>query len=72
MAPEELKIPDCVKSNEEETLMEIARECTILLTHPHPVRYLISDRADWFEDYICNDFGIIQLFYLAEVLNNWK
>lgn len=47
------------------------RDDNILLTQPHPIPNFIAVRENWFEEYICNYFGIIKDCNLAEVLNNW-
>lgn len=47
------------------------RESTLLLPKSQTVRKFVAVRADCFQDFIGNDFGIVQEFCLEEVINNW-
>lgn len=69
---EELKIPKFLQVNAKEEVMGMEFEATVVWTQTSSVRHFIADVAEWFEDYIANDYGIIHHFYLAEIVKNRK
>lgn len=67
-----MKIPQCIEGNENEKLMWMEREASIIVAHLNPVRHFIAVGADWIELYIGNELGNFQDCYLAEIVDNWE
>ena len=65
-APNELEVPECVRGEEVETILNMERDATVVVLSKKESVYYIAVHHEWFKKYISAHVGTIHDCYLAK------
>ena len=69
--PQEVEIPSCEPGLEQEAILSMEREGTIVLFSEREKKYFIALTSTWFSKYITNCLGKVHDCFIAEISEDW-